>query len=814
MSVCDNRTASAALLTVSRHNTRGLQPDFLFLMGCPLLLCLSVLLFMSSLATGQISIYHLQTTEQPTPIPGDLTTGQRTEQPTPILGAPFFPVGPEAITLTQSDGNYEPVLLEEAFTYAGKVHTQLYLSMDGYVAFYVPNIDELPNPQLGKDVIAPLWTDVEADEGGRWTYEQATNGSLIDAATAEINSMFPNVNFSASWVFVSTWENVPLEVASGVASFQVVLASDAGDVSFILMNYGTIPSIPSAYWLAGYDMKNSDFVTISLNDSSELSSTSNINIPGRWAFPVHTGPIGPPVPEIFYPYWHGTEMYFSENNESAVPIPLQRAFRFFGSYEYTIYVNKNGLLTFSEPLDEPSPDNTANINTDLVAPLWTDFEIENSEKVIYQEVTGGPLLYQATQDINNMFPGNYFDASWLFIATWETMSFENNTGSATFQAVLVSNGADVSYVMLNYGPIDSTDQYFVAGYASTDGNSNFIPETDTLNLSSSSNVQIPGRWVFQVATPQPTPCQNLNCAWNEACMPINGAYGCGCGGFNSRPNPDTFDAIETCSGSTGSLSLSRCQLFEAGYPAEVLHLNDRNCIGQLEYDRLVFNFDSNSNLCGTTLENNDTHIIFKNNVGSTDGMGVISHVGGINIAFSCVYPLIQSISMPMAIEATGSIYSKELSTEGSYQISMTPYPDPSFNTPYSGTVTLEVNQQIYIAVKVEQFDGAPIGLALDNCWATPVNQIDYYIRWDLIVNDCPNPADGTVAVLQNGVSTSSYFSFRMFTFTGFSSQIFLHCQVHLCLLESGNCAQPCDGQMFRRRRSVDVYDSASISMGF
>lgn len=89
--------------------------------------------------------------------------------------------------------------------------------MDGYVAFYIPNIDdELPNPELGKDVIAPLWTDIEADEGGRWTYEQATNGSLIELATTEINNMFPGVNFSASWVFVSTWENVPLEVASGV----------------------------------------------------------------------------------------------------------------------------------------------------------------------------------------------------------------------------------------------------------------------------------------------------------------------------------------------------------------------------------------------------------------------------------------------------------------------------------------------------------------------------------------------------------------------------------------------------------------------
>lgn len=69
--------------------------------------------------------------------------------------------------------------------------------MDGYVAFDVPMVDdELSNPHLGKDIIAPLWTDLDADEGGRWTYEQATSGPLIDEATNVIYDIEPN--FSAS----------------------------------------------------------------------------------------------------------------------------------------------------------------------------------------------------------------------------------------------------------------------------------------------------------------------------------------------------------------------------------------------------------------------------------------------------------------------------------------------------------------------------------------------------------------------------------------------------------------------------------------
>ncbi|KAK2866114.1 hypothetical protein Q7C36_002170 [Tachysurus vachellii] len=517
-----------------------------------------------------------------------------------------------------------------------------------------------------------------------------------------------------------------------------------------------------------------------------------------------TLPPGPYIPGHFYPFSHGSEVDLFDNIEGSPQITLQQAFPFFGSYKATIYANKNGVLSFAKPLTKSSPH--PHTGTDIIAPLWTDYKADNHERVVYEEVTSGPLLFQATHDINTMFPENNFYATWLFIATWQSMSFANSTGNATFQAVLVSNGTDASFVMLNYGEIDSTDQNWLAGYETVDGTSNIIAK-DIITLSSSSNVQIPGRWAFQVIDPASSYCQKQNCSWDEVCKQINGVYGCGCGENNTMLNKDTYDAIETCSGSSGSLSLSRCQLFEAGYSADVLHLNDPTCKGEIQNNRLVFKFDSNT-MCGTILEHNETHIIFKNNAGTTDGMGVISHVSGLNIAFSCLYPLIQSFSMPMAFQISGSTISRELSTEGSYQIHMVPYPDSQFLVPYSGNVTLEMNQQLYIAVEVDQFDSKQITLVLDNCWATPINQMDSLVRWDLIIRECPNPADGTVEVLQNGISTSSRFSFRMFMFTGFSgNSIILHCQVHLCLQGPGNCAQSCNGTLSRRRRSVDFYDS-------
>lgn len=60
------------------------------------------------------------------------------------------------------------------------------------------------------------------------------------------------------------------------------------------------------------------------------------------------------------------------------------------------------------------------------------------------------------------------------------------------------------------------------------------------------------------------------------------------------------DFSEICESSSGFFSLSRCQLFEDGFPAEILHLRDANCKGTVQNGRVEFHFDS-IDLCGTDL---------------------------------------------------------------------------------------------------------------------------------------------------------------------------------------------------------------------
>ncbi|XP_042602861.1 alpha-tectorin-like [Cyprinus carpio] len=182
------------------------------------------------------------------------------------------------------------------------------------------------------------------------------------------------------------------------------------------------------------------------------------------------------------------------------------------------------------------------------------------------------------------------------------------------------------------------------------------PDSQNLGLSSSSSSSSQTSAPSSSSPSQFSPTSSSSitsssvcnaCTENEVCQERHGVYGCGCL-QGQRPNPENFDAVESCASSTGSMSLSRCQLFESGFRSENLHLNDPGCRGTLENGRLVFHFDNEDHICGTTLMSNSTHFIYQNSIQCTPRnteQSVITRERWMNITFSCVYPLIQNLSM-------------------------------------------------------------------------------------------------------------------------------------------------------------------------
>ncbi|XP_051958180.1 uromodulin-like [Xyrauchen texanus] len=353
--------------------------------------------------------------------------------------------------------------------------------------------------------------------------------------------------------------------------------------------------------------------------------------------------------------------------------------------------------------------------------------------------------------------------------------------------------------------------YYVYEFVSPTFCSAYCAEVRSLNPSSTT-------MPMSITTTAVTdPCVELKCTDGERCGEKDGIYGCLCNENHLPLNHNIYDSFEICESSSGFLSLSRCQLFEDGFPAEKLHLSDSNCKGTVQNGRVEFHFDSNDHLCGTKLMANGTHFIYENVIlGEVEStQEVIRRKSHLKLPVSCIYPQSQSFSMNMHINPLESILHRKIPAgQGTYKVRIVPYQDPEFSQPFTGSLNVEVDQPIFVEVAIDGIDGQQSAMLIDACWATPVNDPHYDVRWDLIVGECPNPKDDTVDLLQNGVSTSGRFSFRMFTFTADSDKVFLHCSVHLCLLKNNDCSAHCEPGYHRRiRRSLDFHDTASISVG-
>uniref|UniRef100_A0A672RAC1 SRCR domain-containing protein n=1 Tax=Sinocyclocheilus grahami TaxID=75366 RepID=A0A672RAC1_SINGR len=211
----------------------------------------------------------------------------------------FYPFGSAAGDTNNSaslDGSSSVIQLLSPFLFFGRTYQQIYVNNNGHLTFNQPVTQNVPDhfPSYGsQDIIAGLWTNLDNRQRGVVSYRQYTSGNVLTRASQDINTHFPNLTFTASWVFVATWDKVVYFNTSTETSFQVVLMSGS-NFSFILMNYGDV-AVTGHPVQAGYDaVYSADYFVIPGSNKGSvipnLRSSSNVNFPGRWAFRVDSGP--------------------------------------------------------------------------------------------------------------------------------------------------------------------------------------------------------------------------------------------------------------------------------------------------------------------------------------------------------------------------------------------------------------------------------------------------------------------------------------------------------------------------------------------
>uniref|UniRef100_A0A673H4W8 NIDO domain-containing protein n=1 Tax=Sinocyclocheilus rhinocerous TaxID=307959 RepID=A0A673H4W8_9TELE len=256
------------------------------------------------------------------------------KHPAPRMPANFLPFGDgDIVNPISDDGSSEAIYLQQPFKYFGCTYNQIYVNNNGHLTFTEPLSAYVPYLNAGIDIIAGLWTDLDNRNGGTISYREDTNSAVLAQVTQAVNQYFPNVPFTATSAFVATWDSVPYISGGGVVTFQVVLVSN-GDRSFILINYDDVAETARA----GYDTVDSvNSFTIPAASAPELSSSSNINVNGRWSFRVD-------VLANFLPFGDGDIVNPISDEGSSEAIYLQQSFKYFGRTYNQIYVSSRLFL--------------------------------------------------------------------------------------------------------------------------------------------------------------------------------------------------------------------------------------------------------------------------------------------------------------------------------------------------------------------------------------------------------------------------------------------------------------------------------------
>ncbi|XP_053565879.1 sushi, nidogen and EGF-like domain-containing protein 1 [Bombina bombina] len=278
--------------------------------------------------------------------------------------------------------------------------------------------------------------------------------------------------------------------------------------------------------------------------------------------------------EDFYPFGasEGDSVTRRQDDGGSGLLPISRAFTFFGDKHNGLYVNNNGVLSFLREVSQFTPV-AFPISGDrrVVAAFWADVDNRRGGDVVYRETEDPKILRLATQDVRTYFPElPNFTATWAFIATWYRVTFYGGDASSpinTFQIVLITDGHR-SFTIFNYETIEWTTGRHAssggdssgrggiaaqAGFNAGDGWRYFnIPGSrtdDIAGIGNTTNVGIPGRWVFridnnhvQVGECRNTtsvcwtlrPCQNGGRCIDD-CVTGNPSYTCSClSGFTGK----------------------------------------------------------------------------------------------------------------------------------------------------------------------------------------------------------------------------------------------------------------------------------------
>ena len=313
------------------------------------------------------------------------------------------------------DGCYNNKPIGFTFRFRGVDYATVSASTNGWLTFgrTLSNSARVNNlsagGQAGFPVLAPLWDDLNMNDGGFY-YE--TTGTA------------PNRVFTAEW-YRATWDYSSNQPAM---SFEVKLYENTNVVQFVYdrlngnVNNGSasigIAGAANDFISVGGSVGNPTFSTSS--ETNDIDSKLQNNrvftfTPARmlYDFAVRSTSYTPLTTSTLSP---NGALDDGAYNDLAIGFP----FRFRGVAYATISASTNGWLTFNQTLTDAAFINDLGGYADgllvptVLAPLWDDLDL-----------TGGGFRTSVTGTApNRIFTAEWFNARWRYTATSASLSFQ------------------------------------------------------------------------------------------------------------------------------------------------------------------------------------------------------------------------------------------------------------------------------------------------------------------------------------------------------------------------------------------------------
>ncbi|XP_036390547.1 ZP domain-containing protein-like [Megalops cyprinoides] len=234
------------------------------------------------------------------------------------------------------------------------------------------------------------------------------------------------------------------------------------------------------------------------------------------------------------------------------------------------------------------------------------------------------------------------------------------------------------------------------------------------------------------------------------------------------------EANVICTENTMTVEVEKSSII--GLHEDHLRLNDPTCTLTSNSTHVIAAMSLNS--CGTQLEEDDENLIFKNEITSFDKItDVITRKHEVEIGFSCVYPKKGQVSLEFRAHKIPYVFTEKGFGKFTYEFEF--FSNYLFNSkvdPSTYPVEVVLKDMIYMEIKATTSLANTV-LFVESCRATPYDDPNYHIFYNIIENGCT--VDETLVVYSNN-NTKYRFGMEAFKFIGQYDEVYISCSVILC----------------------------------